>query len=156
MIQARSLHTTLIIAVLALTGTMAAAPAPTPESVIDARHAGFKKMGGAMKAMKEQLQTDAPSKPILAASAQIIAATAPGQAKLFPAGTGPASGIKTDALANIWTDRANFDAQMAKLAVESGKLVTVVASGDMTAINAQYKATGATCGGCHRVFRADT
>jgi cytochrome c556 len=33
--------------------------------------------------------------------------------------------------------------------------VTVVNGGDLAAIRVQAKATGATCAGCHRQFRAD-
>jgi len=91
----------------------------------------------------------------MVAAAQTIATTARGQGKLFPAGSGPAPGVKTDALPNIWTDRATFDAQMAKLVVEADKLVAVTNSGDAAAIGAQAKATGAVCGGCHRKFRAE-
>lgn len=129
---------------------------PSPQSAIPARQAGFKKMGAAFKALNEQLKTDAPAKPVMAAAAATVAATAREQARLFPAGSGPAAGVKTDALPAIWSDRATFDAQMARLLTESGKLVTVTNGGDATAIRAQVKATGATCAACHRQFRADT
>jgi cytochrome c556 len=148
----------LTLAGLATAGTLAAtpAPAPAPKAAIAARQAGYKKMGAAMKAINDQLKTDAPARGVLAASARTIAATAREQANLFPAGSGPTAGVPTDALPNIWTDRATFTAQMNKLIAESGKLVTVVNGGNLDAIRAQAKATGGTCGGCHRQFRADT
>ena len=149
---------TLAMAVVALAtaGSGVAAPAPlSPQSAITVRQAGFKKMGAAMKALNEQLKSNAPAKNVIVAAAQTIAPTAREQAKLFPAGSGPAAGIKTDALPNIWTDRGTFDAQMNKLLVESARLVTVTNGGDMNAIRAQAKATGAVCAGCHRQFRAD-
>lgn len=139
----------------AIIPTLAIASTPTPQAVIAARHAGFKKMGGAMKALSTQLKSDAPVTAVMVGAARTIATSAREQTKLFPAGSGPASGIKTDALANIWTDRANFDAQMNRLISESNKLVAVTASGDASAIGAQLKATGAVCGACHRQFRAD-
>jgi len=113
-------------------------------------------MGAAMKALNEQLKSDAPAKGPIAAYAQTIAATARGQGRLFPAGSGPTAGIKTDALPNIWTDRGTFDAQMNKLVAESGKLAAATSGGDMDAIRAQAKATGGVCAGCHRQFRADS
>ena len=64
--------------------------------------------------------------------------------------------MANDALTTIWSDRATFDAQMAKLIAESGKLVAVTNGGDVAAIRAQAKATGATCAACHRQFRADS
>jgi len=143
------------MAALAMAGSLAAAPAPSPQDIVAMRQAGFKKMGAAMKALNEQLKSSAPAKGVIVAAAQTIAPTAREQAKLFPAGSGPAAGIKTDALPNIWTDRGTFDAQMNKLLAETAKLVSVTNSGDMDAIRAQAKATGGICAGCHRQFRAD-
>jgi len=136
---------------------LAAAPAsaPSPQAAIAARQAGFKKMGAAMKALKAQLEAGAPAKDVMANAAHTIALTAPQQATLFPAGSGTSAGVKTDALPNIWTDRANFDALMVRLAAETGKLQAVATGGDVAAIAAQAKATGAACAACHRQFRAD-
>ena len=154
----RSVKILFAMAALATVGSLAAAPltAPSPQDAITQRQTGFKKMGGAMKALNDQLKGDAPAKAIMLPAAQTIAATARVQGGLFPAGSGASAGIKTDALPGIWTDRATFDGQMTKLVAESAKLVTAVNGGDATAIRAQFKVVGATCGGCHRQFRADT
>lgn len=156
MIVAPAFKALRIAALAAVLSAPVMAAAPAPQDIVNARVAGFKKMGGAMKAIGEQLKSGAPVKATMVAAAQTIAATAKGQGKLFPVGTGPAAGIKTDALPGIWTDRATFDADMAKLVAETGKLVTVAGTGDATATAAQMKAVGATCGACHRQFRADT
>lgn len=140
---------------LTVTATLATAAGPSPQATVDARVAGFKKMGGAFKAISDQLKTGAPAKATVVAAAQTIATTAKAQPKLFPANTAPGAGIKTDALPAIWKDRAKFDAQMNALIAESGKLATVANSGDAAALAAQFKATGATCKGCHQSFRAD-
>ncbi|WP_242123419.1 cytochrome c [Sphingobium sp. Sx8-8] len=142
---------------LAAVGPLMAAPAaaPSPQAAIAARQAGFKKMGAAMKALNDQLKTDAPAKAALASAAQTLTMTARAQPALFPAGSGPAAGVRTDALPDIWTQRTVFDGQMARMIAETGKLVNVVNSGDVDAIRVQAKATGATCGACHRQFRAD-
>jgi cytochrome c556 len=147
-----------VTAAVAIGGMLSAAPAaaPSAQAAIAARHAGFKKMGGAMKAINDQLKTDAPAKDVLIASAKVIAATARAQPKLFPAGSGPAAGVDTDALANIWTDRKTFDGLMVKMIAESDKLVTATAGGNIEAIRAQAKASGGSCAACHRQFRADT
>ena len=150
--------TVLPFAVIALAAaTLAdAAAAPSATAVIAAREAGFKKMGKAMKALSEQLKSGAPSQKIMQDAALVIAVTAPKQGKLFPAGSGPAPGVKTEALPAIWTNRAEFDAKMAALVTESGKLVAATKTGNAAAIGAQFKATGATCGACHKQFREDT
>ncbi len=154
---AKRTFTILPFAVLALAAATLADAAATPSATatIAAREAGFKKMGKAMKALGDQLKSSAPSKPAMIAAAQVIANTGRGQGRLFPAGTGPGPGVKTEALAAIWTDKADFDAKMAQFVTESGKLLAVAKTGDTAAIGAQMKATGATCGACHRKYRAE-
>ncbi len=144
-------------AALLAIGALAAAetPATAPPEAIAARQSGFKKMGAAMKALGDQLKSDTPATEAMLAAATTIAATASNQGALFPAGSGPAPGLVTAALPNIWTDRGTFDMQMASLVAQSGKLVAVAENGDVEAIRAQVKATGATCGACHHQFRAD-
>lgn len=147
------------VSCMALLPVLAAASAPaagpSAVSVVAARQTGFKKMGGAMKLLRDQLASGAPSKPLMVSAAQTMATAAREQAKLFPAGSGPGAGVKTDALPAVWSNRAAFDAAMGRLIAESTKLATVAGSGDAAAITAQLKATGGTCAACHKQFRAD-
>lgn len=149
--------TSIAMSLLAIAGSVAAAPAvaPSPKAAIATRQAGYKKMGAAMKALNDQLKADAPAKAALVAAAQTLAMTAREQPRLFPAGSGPAAGVATDALPNIWTERPAFDAQMSRLIAESGKLLATANAGNIDAIRVQAKATGGTCAACHRQFRAD-
>jgi cytochrome c556 len=142
-----------LLPVLAVASVPAAGP--SAESVVAARKAGFKKIGGAMKAIRDQLASGGTNRPVMVGAAQTMATTAREQAKLCPAGSGPGAGVKTDALPAIWSDRATFDAAMNRLIAESTKLAAVAGSGDAAAITAQLKATGATCAACHKQFRAD-
>ncbi|MGE4303895.1 MAG: cytochrome c [Novosphingobium sp.] len=141
------------LAAVAGTGTLASA-APSASTVVATRQANYKKMGAAMKTLKDELQGSA-DKDKMVAAARTLAATVRVQNKLFPDGSGPSSGVKTDALPAIWTNRDAFNADMQKAIAEADKLVAIAGSGDKSAIIAQFKATGATCGGCHRQFRAD-
>ncbi|MCT2398960.1 c-type cytochrome [Novosphingobium mangrovi (ex Huang et al. 2023)] len=141
------------LAALAGGATLATA-ASSASTAITARQANFKKMGGAMKTLKDELSGGADKAKMIAA-AKTIAAAGRKQGDLFPAGTGPSSGAKTDALAAIWSDRATFDAGMKKMIAEADKLAAVAGSGDASAIRAQFTATGKSCGACHRQFRAD-
>ncbi|WP_225205603.1 c-type cytochrome [Novosphingobium huizhouense] len=154
MIHAKTIVLALA-AVSALAGGAASVAALTPQQAIDMRHANFEKMGKAMKAIGGELKSGAPNKGLLLANAKIIAAAAPQVTKLFPAGTGPSSGLKTDALPAIWTDRATFDALGGRLVGEANKLVGVAGSGDAAAVGAQMKALGGVCGECHRKFRKE-
>lgn len=144
----------LMVPALAMAASPAAAPAV--QSAIAHRQTGYKNMGAAMKALSGELKSAAPARDVMVRSAQTIAAVAREQGQLFPAGSGASSGFRTDALPNIWTDRATFDGLIGRLVTESGKLAAVASGGDAAAIGAQFKATGATCAACHRQFRADT
>ena len=70
----------------------------------------------------------------------------------FPAGTGPETGIETEAKANIWTDRATFDAAVTRLQGEATKLVAVT---DAAGLKAQFPMTGGACKNCHDTFREE-
>ena len=108
--------------------------------VIASRIDGFKKMGGAFKTINDTLKTDAPDKAVIAAQAKIVAQQAKQVGKWFPAGSGPESGQKTRAKAEIWTDAAGYASAVKALEVEAAKLETVARGGDVDAIKAQVKA----------------
>lgn len=127
----------------------------TPQAAIENRQAGFKKMGAAMKALADQLKTDAPASAVLVASSQAVVAHAQEQFRWFPAGSGAESGVETDALPNIWKDRARFDALAEQLTAETRMLAATVARNDLAAVKAQVKAVGSVCSDCHRSYRAD-
>lgn len=141
-------------AVVAVTGTMAVAASPAATAVTT-RQANFKKMGGAMKVLKDQLASGSIDKAQAIAAAKTLAATGRAQAGLFPNGSGASAGVKTDALPAIWTNRATFDGQMKAYIAQADKLVAAAGTGNAAAIGAQFKAVGGTCGSCHKQFRAD-
>jgi len=155
MIAAPAFKTLRIVAVAALVSAPVMAAAPAPQDIVNAREAGMKKMGGAMKAIGEQVKSGTPDKAIVIAAARTLVASATASGKLFPANTAPSAGVKTDALPAIWTDRKTFDGHMANLVAASSRLAAVAGTGDAAAIGAQMKAVGATCGACHRQFRAE-
>lgn len=153
MIQPRS-RTIAAALALVVAGIGTIAVAASPADTIAARQANFKKMGGAMKVIKDQLAGGA-DKAKMADAAKTIAAVARAQIPMFPKGTGPGAGVKTDALPAIWTDRATFDGHAKKLIAEADRLVVATGTGNAAAIGAQFKAVGSTCGACHKQFRAD-
>jgi cytochrome c556 len=148
---------------LAVLGTLAVgnagasdpAESPSPQTVIETRQAGFKKMGAAMKAIVEQLKSDAPDNARMAAAAQVISSGAETQLRWFPAGSGAEAGVETDALPHIWKDRAKFDSIANQLIPAAKTLATAMSGNDLAAIRAQVKIVADTCATCHRSFRAD-
>lgn len=145
----------LLLFVLPCVPMLDASEPAAPSASIETRQAGFKKMGAALKALNDQMKAASPDPAVLARASAAISAGADAQKDWFPSGSGPESGIETDALPNIWTDRTRFDALTAKLVEEARLLGERVNAGDTAALAAQVKAVGAACSSCHRSFRAD-
>jgi len=141
-----------IALVLALTAGGAIA-ATSVEKAIALRQAGYKDIGKSFKAVSEELKKDAPDTKLIAAEARMIHGHSLSIPKWFPKGSGPESGIKTKAKADIWAEPAKFADATKALQIESKKLRTVAGKGDVEAIKLQFKATGGACGGCHTPFR---
>lgn len=147
----------IMIAFFAATVSAAAVAHGAAGTIQHTRHEGFEAMGDAMKAMAGQLRAGAPDQAILRKSANTLATTAPKIKKWFPKGSGPESGVKTDAKAEIWTDMPTFLKLAAAFEVESKKLKTVANAPtfDMAAFGGQLKATGGSCKACHDKFRVE-
>lgn len=126
-----------------------------PQDTIGTRIAGYRAMGAAFKSANEQLRSGEPQAAALKSAAEIIVATSRSQYGWFPAGSGPAPGVKTQAKAEIWSQPAEFKAAQDKFAVEAGAFSRAVATGKTDAIAAQAKQLGAACSACHRVYRSD-
>lgn len=144
------------LAVLAL-GQVAllAAPASAQEAVMKERHHGFEDMGAAMKAINQQLKGGKPDTAVIAKSAKELVALAEKLPNWFPAGSGPESGIKTDALPLIWKAREKFDGLGQDLIVDTKALLAATSSSDSAAIKKQFMAVKDTCSSCHESYRAD-
>ena len=133
-----------------LLGATFVAIAATPEQTIADRRAGYKHMGHNFKAMKEALESGADVKPLAPKAAEIVT-WAKEIPTMFPPGTEKGGG--THAKPAVWTDRAEFDKLAEKLLQNAEKLESVAATGDKAAFAAQFKATGAVCGECHKTYR---
>lgn len=70
-------------------------------------------------------------------------------ASMFPAGTGRDAVPDTRAKPEVWSEEAEFKANLAKLAGETEKLSEVAKGGSADAIKAQFANVAAACGGCH-------
>jgi cytochrome c556 len=141
-----------VAAVLAATAGGAWAAA-TAADAIHARQAGFKQMSAAFKGLNDQLNSPAPDKAQVAALSKRVNEIAPQIGGWFPAGTGPEAGVKTRAKPDIWAKPAEFQAAARALPVETAKLASLGAMGDIEAAKAQFKVVGGKCGACHTPFR---
>jgi len=130
----------------------AAATTPGGKAVL-ARQAHYKDLGKAFGGLNGELRKDSPDKAALAAGGAAVNTLAQALPSWFPKGSGPEAGVKTAAKAEIWTDAAGFAAAVGKLQGETAKLQEVATAGDLDAIKAQVRATGAACKNCHDQYR---
>lgn len=117
------------------------------------RHGNFKTQGAAFKAVLDELKKDTPDMAVVNTNASKLKASADALPSWFPKGSGPESGTKTDAKAEVWTDAAGFANAAHKFQVEAGKLQQLASAGDIAAIKGQAKAVGGACKGCHEKYR---
>jgi len=68
---------------------------------------------------------------------------------LFPPGTGREAVPATRGKPEIWSERAEFEANAAKLADETAKLGDIAKGGNLDAVKAQVAAVNQACTGCH-------
>ena len=155
-----------IVTGLALAAGLALAPAAAPAAdnapgpaspggkALTARQAHFKEQNAAFRAVGEDLRKDPPDKAALAADATRLKAMAEALPSWFPKGSGPETGLKTGAKAEIWTDAEGFAAAATNFQGEAAKLEQAATAGDLDAAKAQVRATGAACKACHDKYRA--
>jgi len=125
-------------------------PFANPADAITARRAAMKTEGGIMQSVNKALQAGESPAPF-APDLQWIADWAKQMPSMFPPGSDTGD---TKALPTVWSDKAGFDQKAADLAAAADKLAKLAADKDTADFTTQFKAVGATCGGCHRPFKA--
>ena len=73
---------------------------------------------------------------------------------MFPAGSGPEAGVQSNARAEIWSDRAGFEARAADYAAAADRLAELAAGDDAAAFAAQWAVVRASCQACHDGYKA--
>ncbi|MEO0410784.1 MAG: cytochrome c [Pseudomonadota bacterium] len=127
----------------------------TVKAQIEARQAGFKELGKAFKAISDQLRSGNPDMSIIQPAAASVPEITQDMGSWFPAGTGPESGVKTEALSAIWEKPEDFALKVGNFQTAAAALVVASNTGDAAAVTAAFRATGGTCGACHDNFRLD-
>lgn len=127
----------------------------TVKAQIEARQAGFKAVGGEFKSINDQLRSGAPDLAAIQAAAAELPGIIDGAGGWFPEGTGPESGVETEALPIIWEEPEDFEAKVNDFVVAIEALNVAAQSGELPAIQAAVQATGGTCKACHDKYRLD-
>ncbi len=118
------------------------------------RHERYEGIGDAMKGISRELKAGSPSISTIQRHAAQIAEFAPQVPSLFPAGTGPETGHRTRAKAEIWSDNQTFRQRAAAFETAATRFNQAAQSGDIAAVRAALPALGDSCKNCHDRFRA--
>ena len=116
------------------------------------RHENYEKIGKAMRGAKRSL--DGGDVAGVRTAAATINELAPKAATWFPAGSGPDVG-KTEAKAEIWQQRAEFDSGMKNFAAAAAAFHQAAQGSDVEAMKAAHGKLGGTCKACHDKFREE-
>ena len=148
--------TVISLGVLAATLCIATTALALDAAAVEkARSDYFHSLGKSFKGLRDQLQQGSPDAAALKAYAADIAKVAPNLPAQFPAGSGPASGVKTEAPANIWSDSAGFKKDADGLASAANALNAAAQGGNIDAVKAAAGNLGQACKTCHTTFRKE-
>jgi len=120
------------------------------KGIIKYRQNVMKSTAGHMGAIVDILKNDLPLQAHILDHTRSIQQNSKMTLATFSKGTGLGN---TKAKPAIWENWSKFESAVQDFERESAKLVKVAESGDMEALAKQVRATGKTCGGCHRNFR---
>ena len=120
------------------------------EGIIKYRKKVMKTSAGHMGAIMDILKNHLPLETHVVDHARSIDQNSKMILSMFPKGSD--SG-ETKAKTSIWKNWSKFETVSKAFVRESTKLVKVAESGDMKAFAKQVRATGKTCGGCHKHFK---
>ena len=146
----------MLLAVAAVVGLASALPAAAqfqkPEDAVKYRKAGMTMIGAHFGRIGAMAQGRVPfDGAAAAANADIVAQLS----KLPFAGfvDGTSGNEKGMAKANIWTERAKFDAGASKMQDEVAKLAAAAKANNLDTLKAAFGAAAGTCKACHDDFR---
>ncbi len=120
------------------------------KGMIKYRQNVMKSTAGHMGAIVDILKNDLPLQAHILDHARSIQQNSKMTLAMFPKGTGLGN---TKAKPAIWENWSKYESAVNAFVRESSELVKVAESGDMKALAKQFRATGKTCGGCHKDFR---
>jgi len=143
-----------LVAAAALAATSVAAAKVDPAVAIQARQLGMKQIGRDFKAINDQLRSGSADGKVVAAAAHDLAGLAPKVPSWFLAGTGPETGLKTAAKADIWAQNADFRAKAKALALATRNLDAAARrGGDPAALQPLVGQVGGACKACHTSYK---
>jgi cytochrome c556 len=146
----------ILLAVATAVGFLSAQPAAAqfqkPEDAVKYRKAAYTVMATHFGRIGAMVQGRVPfDGAAAAANAEIVADMSKLPFAGFVEGTGGTE--KGMPKANVWTERAKFDAGAKKMQEEVAKLATVAKANNLDQLKAAFGAAAGTCKACHDDFR---
>ena len=126
--------------------------APAAE-VVKTRQQSLKALGAAFKTIRDELRGESPDAAKIHSAATDVTRAAGAIGHWFPAGTGPDSGLKTDAKPEIWTDAVGFAAAQDSFIHEANKWAQLGNGAEVAALKEAAASLGQSCKGCHDKYR---
>ena len=124
-----------------------------PNAAYQVRHDGFEDIGDRFKAINRELKGGSPSMETVQREAAALAEKARQVPGWFPAGTGPESGTRTRAKAEIWASNQDFQQRAQTFIQASSAFSQAAQGGDVAAVQAAMPALGDSCKHCHERYR---
>ncbi len=140
-----------IVSVIAVSA--AAAVAASPATEVRTRVAGYRALGAAFKTANDAIRRRDYSSPQLRKASARIASSARSQYRWYPISSRPASGLKTAARPEIWSNRSDFKKLQDGFTVQAKRFQSAVAGGDASKVRSEARRLGASCKSCHDRFR---
>ncbi len=144
---------TLLVPALCLALAACGGPQTPGAKAAHERQEHFHGLGKAFKSLGDELKRDKPDIAKIRQNAATIKGDAGQLRTWFPAGSGPQDGVKTHALAAVWTQPDEFGRAAAKLGDAAAALDAAAMSGDIAAVRGAVPPLGAACKNCHEHFR---
>tara|TARA_B100000678_G_scaffold121700_1_gene101825 strand:+ start:8378 stop:8911 length:534 start_codon:yes stop_codon:yes gene_type:complete len=123
--------------------------------VIEARQEGYKAIGASFKTIRDELGEGDPDITEIQAATARLTELSSAVGNWFPEGSGPSSGVETEALPAIWEQPAEFEAAITQLQTAVADIDGAAQSGDVAAVGGAVRGLGAACKNCHDSFRLD-
>jgi cytochrome c556 len=140
------------VALLLATVTASAAPQSAAERAIHYRHSVYHVIEWNVALMGNAIEGKTPyDKDAFATQAARVAVLAPMLPEGFPDGSYVKG--KTDAKPEIWTNRAEFDELMKRLANKSAALADAATGGDLDKAKPAFNELMRVCKSCHEKFK---
>lgn len=132
---------------------MGAGAATSAVQIAKIRQEHFKDLGRVAKSMRAELTRNRPDQAVVQTDALEIERLARELPHWFPAGSGPAAGVKTDAKSDVWSNPTGFNRASQNLIVRAQSLAALAKGGKTDALLVQARGLAESCADCHHQFR---